>query len=264
MAVSRKSVRTQRTLPTPPPLQPGPIIRGNQELLSYWLLYYWRKLEIPTDELVLLAMTDDRREFMRWTGKRLDAMALGCYCFVQIPLETPRTRRLRLSAAPVSATLTAQPNYDYSRRTYPATSPSTAPTHRHLIFIEPAMQVKSIEVTIAHELIHLSDRVQGNPRRHTHHGHDAIAADEAAVTGYPLEDLQHLLYAESQRREQARRALRPIRYLYACPQCGKLYPRTRRYSRAVSCSRCDKAYNPRYLLYLLPPENDSPQQNMML
>jgi len=102
--------------------------------------------------------------------------------------------------------------------------------HRHLIFIEPDMQPKSIEVTVAHELIHLADRLNGTPRRHRHHGYDTIAADEAAVTGYPLDELRHLLHEESARRERLRRERRPIRYIYECPGCGKEYPRARRYS----------------------------------
>lgn len=124
------------------------------------------------------------------------------------------------------------------------------PSHRHLIFIEPDMQPQSIEVTVAHELIHLADRVNGTPRRHRHHGYDSIAADEAAVTGYNLEELRHLLHEESARREHQRRARRPIRYLYQCPNCGREYPRARRYSHAVSCSHCDKSYNPRFRLQL--------------
>ena len=112
------------------------------------------------------------------------------------------------------------------------------------------MQPQSIEVTVAHELIHLADRVNGTPRRHRHHGFDSIAADEAAITGYSLEDLRLLLHEESMRRERVRRQRRPIRYLYECPNCGKQYPRTRRYAQAVSCSKCDKTYNPRYRLAL--------------
>ncbi len=112
------------------------------------------------------------------------------------------------------------------------------------------MQPQSIEVTVAHELIHLADRVNGTPRRHRHHGYDSIALDEAAVTGYGLEELRRLLHEESARRERLRRERRPIRYWYECPHCGKEYPRTRRYSQAVSCSKCDKSYNPQFRLRL--------------
>ncbi|HYU75135.1 MAG TPA: hypothetical protein VEL31_20905, partial [Ktedonobacteraceae bacterium] len=59
------------------------------------------------------------------------------------------------------------------------------------------------------------------------------------------EELRRLLHEESVRRQR-----RPIRYLYECPNCGKLYPRTRRYAQAVSCSKCDKTYNSRYRLAL--------------
>ncbi|MGH2509682.1 MAG: hypothetical protein ACRDHZ_20070, partial [Ktedonobacteraceae bacterium] len=163
--------------------------------------------------------------------------ALGCYCYLPAPVAT---RRSLLASVSVLADLK-----------------SASPSHRHLIFIEPEMQPRSIEVTVAHELIHLADRVNGTPRRHHHHGYDAIAADEAAVTGYSLEELRLLLSEESQRRETQRRARRPIRYFYECPGCGKEYPRTRRYSQAVSCSSCDKSYNPSFRLYLKASEQKS-------
>ncbi|GLV58129.1 hypothetical protein KDH_49630 [Dictyobacter sp. S3.2.2.5] len=202
-------------------------------MLKHWLMHYWQKLGLAHAELPALALTQDRQEYMRWTGKRLNTMALGCYCYIPAPSARART------CAPTTG----------------------AQQHRHLIFIEPAMQAKSIEVTVAHELIHLSDRVQGTPRRHHHHGYDSIAADEAAITGYAVEDLRALLHEESATRERARRERRPIRYIYQCPGCGKQYPRTRRYSQAVSCSSCDKVYNPRYCLYLMSkPDVVSPSE----
>lgn len=219
---SGRAKRTQTTrtaLPTPPPCQAGPVIHGDQQTLERWLTHYWQKLQLPATELPLLALTQDRQAFRLWTGKRLHAMVLGCYCYLPAPRRPVRGEAL---------------------------------THRHIIFIEPDMQARSIEVTVAHELIHLADRVNGTPRRHRHHGYDSIAADEAAVTGYSLEDLRALLHEESEKRERARRERRPIRYLYQCPRCGKNYPRTRRYSQAVSCSSCDKNYNPHFRLLLLP------------
>ena len=186
-------------------------------MIELWLAHYAQKLQLPEAELRLLAMTQDRQEFACWAGKRLNSMALGCYCYL-----LPRKSRSHQEQSP----------------------------HRHLIFIEPDMQPLSLEVTIAHELIHMADRVNGTPRRHRHHGYDAIAVDEAAVTGHSMEELRALLHEESERRERLRRERRPIRYIYACPQCGKSYPRTRKYSQAVSCSACDKSYNPQFRLFL--------------
>ena len=212
-----------RAVPMPPLVQADPIIHGNEEVIRHWLTHYWHKLHLPTHELPLLAITQDRNEYKQWTGKRLNGMALGCYCYM--PALSPSTRRIR-------------------------TSEERRVTHRHLIFIEPAMQSQSIEVTVAHELIHLSDRVHGTPRRHHHHGYDSIAADEALITGYAVEDLRVLLHEESMKLEQVRRERRPIRYLYECPHCRKQYPRVRRYTHAVSCSSCDKSYNPQFKLLL--------------
>lgn len=215
------AARTSRTpaVPMPPPRQVDPIIHGSREI-AHWLTHYWQKLQLPAQELSRLAITQDRQEYTRWTGKRLNTMVLGCYCYLSV-----------------------------SRSSMTRHAPQTS-DHRHLIFVEPGMQPQSIEVTVAHELIHLADRVHGTPRRHHHHGYDSIAADEAAITGYPLEDLRRLLHEESLRREHIRRERRPIRYLYECPNCGKQYPRARRYSHSVSCSHCDKTYNPNYKLQL--------------
>ena len=231
-------VAARRTsMPAPPPVQTGPIIHGSPDI-ERWLTHYWQKLQLPVQELHRLAITQNRQEFMRWTGKRLNTMVLGCYCYLPAP---PAARsRLRRQVSP----LQVLPGFNDAQQELSARS------HRHLIFIEPDMQPKSIEVTVAHELIHLADRVNGAPRRHRHHGYDSIAADEAAITGYSLEELRHLLHEESVKREHMRRQRQPIRYLYECPNCGKQYPRARRYSQAVSCSSCDKRYNPLYRLAL--------------
>jgi hypothetical protein len=236
MNIARKSTKTR--LPAPPPRQNGPIIHGDVTTIQRWLYHYWEKLHLPSQELALLAITQDRSEYIAWTGKRLNSMVLGCYCYVAAPQTTMH----------YVGHLPARQN---SRSIVPVeTKPSQIATHRHLIFIEPDMRPRSIEVTIAHELIHLTDRVNGTPRRHRHHGYDSIAQDEAAITGYDLEELRLLLHKESSRREGIRRERRPIRYMYECPNCGKKYPRTRRYSQAVSCSNCDKHYNPCFRLML--------------
>ena len=232
------AARKTRT-PAPPPRLVDPIVHAS-DAIGDWLTHYWQKLNLPAQELGKLAITQNRQEFMRWTGKRLNTMVLGCYCYLPTPYHAqPGVQRRNRKLLP-SQVLHA----------FEETLPLHLPSHRHLIFIEPDMQPQSIEVTVAHELIHLADRVNGTPRRHLHHGYDSIAADEAAITGYELEDLRCLLHEESARREAMRRKRRPIRYFYVCPNCGNQYPRTRRYSRAVSCSKCDKTYNPRYQLLL--------------
>ncbi len=236
--------------PAPPPRQAGPIVHASAPV-QRWLTHYWQKLGLPAHELSRLAITQERKEYMLWTGKRLNFMVLGCYCYLHTPHHTGASRSAQGQKA-------GRAN---SRNTGPAQPlPGLGdalqlylPSHRHLIFIEPDMQPQSIEVTVAHELIHLADRVNGTPRRHRHHGYDSIAADEAAITGYHVEDLRRLLHEESTRREYMRRERRPIRYLYECTHCGKEYPRTRRYSQSVSCSHCDKAYNPQYQLTLRHP-----------
>ncbi len=250
------------TTPAPPPRHVDPILHTNHTIQN-WLTRYWQKLQLPPHELSKLAMTQDRKEYMRWTGKRLNSMVLGCYCYLPAPpppagphQDTRKgSRSTSTQLPPLRDHLRGQ---THARKAVKApalpffedTLQLHAPSHRHLIFIEPDMQPQSIEVTVAHELIHLADRVNGTPRRHRHHGYDSIAADEAAITGYGLEELRHLLHEESVRREATRRKRRPIRYLYECPNCGKQYPRTRRYSKAVSCSSCDKTYNPHYRLLL--------------
>ncbi len=228
---------SKATLPTPPPRQADPIIHGTPHL-QHWFMHYWQKLRLPEQELSRLAITQDRREFMRWSGKRLNIMVLGCYCYLPAPAAAHKRPQKKKGLLAGTAS-------DTTRILY-----VEAPSHRHLIFVEPDMQPKSIEVTMAHELIHLADRVNGTPRRHRHHGYDSIAVDEAAVTGYPVEDLRLLLHDVSAKRERLRRERRPIRYYYECPQCGKEYPRARLYSQSVSCSSCDKSYNPLYRLRL--------------
>src|SRR5205085_8745474 len=156
----------------------------------------------------------------------------GCYCYLP-GLSAPRAFHARIRKTSAARML---PDFG-------EVLPAHQAYHRHLIFIEPDMQPKSIEVTVAHELIHLADRVNGTPRRHRHHGYDSITADEAAITGYPVDELRQLLCEESARRECLRRERRPIRYFYECPHCGKEYPRTRRYSQSDSCSSSDKSYN---------------------
>lgn len=247
--------------PNAPSLDELPLINASPQA-AHWLDHYWHKLKLPGQEAHRLAMTEDRQEFARWTGRRLNPLALGCYCF----LPNARPVHVTLAASEASATLTAPamtrhraqlalPGFEeagasHQDRDGERLVASAATDYRHLIFIEPDLLPLGIEVTVAHELIHLADRVQGNPRKHHCHGYDSISVDEAAITGRDPEMLRALLREETVRREQALRQLRPYRYVYICPQCGKEYPRVRRYTRPVSCGRCDRQYNPAFLLQL--------------
>jgi predicted SprT family Zn-dependent metalloprotease len=42
----------------------------------------------------------------------------------------------------------------------------------------------------------------------------------------------------------------PHKYIYACPACGRTYPRNRR-MRKSSCGTCDKKFNPQFQLKLV-------------
>jgi len=224
-----------------------------------WLQHYWQKLELPAAEQERLAITQDRREFARWTGRRLNSLALGCYCYLPGTHDTAHHNNHAAVVNEPGYHPDIMPTRQMSLPGIDATTASllrsptrtrTSVRHRHLIFIEKDLVPLGIEVTVAHELIHLSDRFRGQPRRHHCHGYDAIAVDEAAITGYDPDMLRQLLRDESARREKSLRAVRPVKYQYVCKHCGKLYPRVRRYPRPVSCGACDRAYNPKYLLVL--------------
>lgn len=272
--------------PQPPELTALPLVHAGDEV-ARWLNHYWAKLSLPGDEAQRLAVTNDRSEFHRWTGRRLNSLALGCYCYLPGPGDVahqgatgsatriaPPTTTTAITTAIANAPARVQPalpGFDaasgalsggYTLSTT-ATGTGTGTgigtdtaslrsrnDYRHLIFVEPALLPLSVEVTVAHELIHLADRVKGTPRRHRCHGYDSISLDEAAITGRDPELLRAQLREETERREQALRAARPYRYLYHCPHCHKEYPRVRRYARPVSCGRCDRQFNPAFLLQL--------------
>ena len=240
----------------PPSSRVLPLIHAS-EAVQQWLDHYWTKLNLPPHERLRLAITQDRREFARWTGRRLNPLALGCYCYLPAASES-KTGPINLAHAASDAVAEHLPVMQLSLFAADGSSPLPArratPKHRHLIFIEPDLLELGTEVTVAHELIHLSDRVRGRPRRHHCHGYDAIAADEAAITGRDPELLRQLLRDETARRESVLRTSRPIKYLYVCPKCGKEYPRVKRYARPVSCGSCDRTYNPRFILQL---QNDA-------
>ena len=238
----------------PPSLHVLPLVHATEDVRQ-WLDMYWIKLGINAAERSRLALTQDRREFARWTGRRLNSLALGCYCYLPDNQDEPARNQAALAHRTTDkhpphsdgAAQMALPGLEVLA--VPASPPTTS-HHRHLIFIDPDLLPLGREVTVAHELIHLADRARGRPRRHHCHGYDAIAVDEAAITGRDPELLRQLLRDETARREAILRQSRPIKYLYVCPNCQKEYPRVKRYARPVSCGACDRSYNPNYLLVL--------------
>ncbi|HEV2583036.1 MAG TPA: hypothetical protein VGT44_19405, partial [Ktedonobacteraceae bacterium] len=116
MVVARRT-----RMPAPPAGQGAPIIHGNP-VLHKWLTHYWQKLELPARELGLLAVTQDRQEYARWTGKRLNIMALGCYCYLPAP-SAARARTRKRAPSP------SLPGFGDTTRV------AQAAAHRHLIFI---------------------------------------------------------------------------------------------------------------------------------
>ena len=245
-------------IPRPPARGALPLIHASAQV-EHWLGHYWDKLKLPPEQLKYLAITTNRREFAEWTGRRLQSMALGCYCYLPLgeaasPLSGAIEAATEMGAA--SRAHGAQLTLPGFETTQVTGSPDDAyvsiPANdfRHLIFIEPGMLDRGIEVTVAHELIHLADRVRGRPRKHHCHGSDSISIDEAAITGRDAETLRRELAEETRRREETLRRARPYKYYYYCPRCQRSYPRVRRYARPVSCGHCFRQYNPDFLLRL--------------
>ena len=86
---TRMTRRITRFQPAKPPaLDDLPMVHGAPEV-DQWLSHYWHKLKLPADQLGYLAITNDRAEFALWTGRRLNPMALGCYCYLPLPTDGP-------------------------------------------------------------------------------------------------------------------------------------------------------------------------------
>ena len=115
---------------------------------------------------------------------------------------------------------------------------------RHLVLVNltriDLAKPMALEIVVAEELIHMRDRLDGDLRRHAKHGHDRIANRVAALTGATLADVRSCLLP-------ARR--RPLRFVYACPACGRQV--ARRVRGTWSCAACSPAFDRRFVLQLV-------------
>ena len=148
-----------------------------------------------------LWVTDQRTTYASWLGRRIPAQYGGAYCY--------------LSRHRAHAILINPPRIDLD-----------AP--------------QALEIVVCEELVHMRDYIDGDRRRHAHHGYDRIAVRVARITGATLEEVRSCL------RPVERRA---ARYLYQCPGCGMT---VRRRVRGVwSCGRCSPTFRPEFTLRLL-------------
>lgn len=148
-----------------------------------------------------LAVTCDRAVYAGWLGRAVPPSYGGAYAF--------------LSRTGVHAILINTKRIDLTRP-------------------------KALEVVVAEELVHMRDWLDGDHRRHAHHGHDRIAHRVAALTGATLEEIRSSLIPVKRR---------PAKYLYACPGCGRLVPRRKR--GRWSCGRCAPRFDERFVLRLI-------------
>src|SRR5258708_28998699 len=77
--MGKKSVGNR--LPAPPALDLLPLVHASAEV-TQWLEHYWHRLNLPKSAVERLAVTNNRQEFAVWTGRRLNPLALGCYCYL--------------------------------------------------------------------------------------------------------------------------------------------------------------------------------------
>src|ERR1700730_14849311 len=99
----------RKAAPAPPPRQNNAILHCDKAV-QHWLTHYWQKLRLPAHELSSLAVTQDRQEYTRWTGKRLNFMILGCYCYLPAPPRSAKAlAHTRASSTTSSPSMPIQP-----------------------------------------------------------------------------------------------------------------------------------------------------------
>lgn len=148
-----------------------------------------------------LWVTDDRATFGQWLSRRIPAAYGGAYC--------------HLAREDAHVVLINVPRIDLS-------------------------QPRSLEIVVCEELVHMRDHLDGDRRRHAHHGHDRIAARVAALTGASLDEIRGCLIPVARREP---------RYTYRCPRCA--WTIRRRVRGTWSCGRCSPTFRKDLVLQLV-------------
>ncbi len=148
-----------------------------------------------------LTVTTVRSTYAKWLNRRIPSSYGGAYCFLQ-----------------------------------------RSNTHAILINLEriDLDQPRSLEIVAAEELIHMRDHLDGDHRRHAHHGYDRIAVRVATLTGATPDEIRSALLPVRRR---------ALKYLYQCPGCGMTVGRKRK--GTWSCGRCSPRFDRRYLMRMV-------------
>jgi predicted SprT family Zn-dependent metalloprotease len=145
-------------------------------------------------------LTEDRRQFEAWLGRPVGGAIGGAYAYL------PRRRA-------------------------------------HAILIHTSRidldKPRSLEIVVCEEFLHMRHWLEGDRRRHAHHGYDRIAVQVAQLTGATMEEVRSCLKPVERR---------PFKYLYVCPACGIEVPRRRR--GTWSCAQCAPSFSPEHVLVL--------------
>lgn len=149
-----------------------------------------------------LYVTTHRTTFARWIGRRsIRGVIGGAYCYVRS-------------------------------------------THHHVVLINldriDVSRPRAIEVVVAEELLHMRDHIDGDTRRHSHHGYDRIAIRVSELTGVSLPEIRSALLPVQRR---------PVKYRYGCPRCGLRVDRRRK--GTWSCGRCTSSFDRRFILQIV-------------
>src|SRR5437762_4268560 len=107
---------------------------------------------------------------------------------------------------------------------------------RKLVSLNPRLRehdAAEIDRTLRHELAHLLAQFRAGRRRVAPHGAEWRKA--CRDLGIGNESRTHALPFPIQRRSR--------RFLYACPRCGKKFPRVRLIKRAIACLDCCRKFN---------------------